>query len=63
MQKYANKQALIDEITIQAKLFIHEFHSVNDLDKNILVDKLDRAPSQMILPIRMNELTIIMGTR
>ncbi|MGG3943753.1 ClbS/DfsB family four-helix bundle protein [Peribacillus psychrosaccharolyticus] len=48
MQKYANKQALIDEITKQAKLFIHEFHSVNDLDKNILVDKLDRAPSQMI---------------
>lgn len=48
MQKYANKQALIDEITKQAKLFSDEFHSVNDLDKNFLVDKLDRAPSQMI---------------
>ena len=48
MQEYANKQALIDEITKRAKLFIDEFRSVNNLDKDILVDEVDRAPSQMI---------------
>ena len=48
MQEYANKQALIDEITKRAKLFIYEFRSVNNLDKDILVDEVDRAPSQMI---------------
>jgi len=48
LQEYANKQALIDEITKRAKLFIDEFRSVNNLDKDILVDEVDRAPSQMI---------------
>jgi len=48
LQEYANKQALIDEITKRAKLFIYEFRSVNNLDKDILVDEVDRAPSQMI---------------
>ncbi|ASV70238.1 ClbS/DfsB family four-helix bundle protein [Cytobacillus kochii] len=48
MQEYANKQALIDEITKRAKLFIDEFRFVNNLDKDILLDEVDRAPSQMI---------------
>lgn len=48
MQEYANKQALIDEITKRAKLFIDEFRSINNLDKDMLVDEVDRSPSQMI---------------
>lgn len=48
MQEYANKQALIDEITKKAKLYIDEFRSINNLDKDMLVDEVDRTPSQMI---------------
>ncbi|GIN73308.1 hypothetical protein J14TS2_37830 [Bacillus sp. J14TS2] len=48
MQGYADKQALIDEITKRSKLFIDEFRSVNDLDKDVLIDDVDRTPSQMI---------------
>lgn len=48
MQEYANKQALIDEITKRAKLFINEFRTVNNLDKDIFVDGVDKTPSQMI---------------
>lgn len=48
MQEYANKQVLIDEITKRAKLFINEFRTVNNLDKNILVDGVDKTPFQMI---------------
>ncbi|RKJ50830.1 DfsB family protein [Butyricicoccus sp. 1XD8-22] len=48
MQEYANKQTLINEITKRAKLFINEFRTVNNLDKDILVNGVDRTPSQMI---------------
>lgn len=48
MQEYANKQVLIDEITKRAKLFINEFRTVNNLDKDILVDGVDKTPFQMI---------------
>lgn len=48
MQEYADKQAIIDEITKRAKLFIDEFRYINNNDKDILLDGVDRAPSQMI---------------
>ncbi|MFB1051880.1 ClbS/DfsB family four-helix bundle protein [Paraliobacillus sp. JSM ZJ581] len=48
MQAYTSKQALIDEITKRAALFIDEFRSINNLDKDILVDEVNRTPSQMI---------------
>lgn len=48
MQEYANKKALIDEITKRAKLFIDEFHIINNLDKDVFVNEVDRTPSQMI---------------
>ncbi|WP_018665419.1 ClbS/DfsB family four-helix bundle protein [Heyndrickxia acidiproducens] len=48
MQKYANKEALIDEVTKSAKLFIDEFRSINNLDKDVFVNEVDRTPSQMI---------------
>ncbi|MBY7144886.1 ClbS/DfsB family four-helix bundle protein [Virgibacillus sp. NKC19-3] len=48
MQAYASKQALIDEITKRARLFIDEFRSVDNLNKDSFVDEVDRTPSQMI---------------
>ncbi|MFA9558972.1 ClbS/DfsB family four-helix bundle protein [Evansella sp. AB-rgal1] len=48
MQEYANKQALIDEITKRAKLFIDEFRSIDNLDKDVFVDEVNKTPSQMV---------------
>ncbi|KNE19127.1 ClbS/DfsB family four-helix bundle protein [Virgibacillus pantothenticus] len=48
MQAYADKQALVNEITKRAKLFIDEFRSINNLGKDVFVDEVDRTPSQMI---------------
>ncbi|WP_367565966.1 ClbS/DfsB family four-helix bundle protein [Lacrimispora sp.] len=48
MQEYKNKQELIDEISKRAKLFIDEFSSVTETDKDKLVDDVDRTPAQMI---------------
>lgn len=48
MQEYANKQDLIDEIKKTAKLFIDEFNEINEVDKDKLIDGVDRTPSQMI---------------
>ncbi|MDG5790151.1 ClbS/DfsB family four-helix bundle protein [Evansella sp. AB-P1] len=48
MQVYANKQALIDEITKRAKLFIDEFRSINNVDKDVFVNEVNKTPSQMV---------------
>lgn len=48
MQKYENKQALIDEIDKRAELFFHEFDSVADEDKDQRENGVDRTPAQMI---------------
>ncbi|WP_130859495.1 ClbS/DfsB family four-helix bundle protein [Gracilibacillus phocaeensis] len=48
MQGYENKQALIDEMTKRATLFIDEFDSIDDHDKDTLVNEVDRTPAQMI---------------
>lgn len=48
MKDYESKQALIDEITKRAKLFIDEFHPIENSDKDISVNEVDRTPAQMI---------------
>ncbi len=48
MQAYDSKQALIDEITKRADLFISEFAPINNSDKDISVSEVDRTPAQMI---------------
>ncbi len=48
LQGYENKQALIDEMTKRATLFIDEFDSIDDHDKDTLVNEVDRTPAQMI---------------
>ncbi|MCX8660299.1 MULTISPECIES: ClbS/DfsB family four-helix bundle protein [unclassified Gilliamella] len=45
---YENKQHLLDEINKTAKLFIDEFSELSELDKDKLIDGVDRTPSQMI---------------
>ncbi|GGP16359.1 ClbS/DfsB family four-helix bundle protein [Oceanobacillus neutriphilus] len=48
MKAYENKQALIDEITKRADLFISEFDAINNADKDDTVSEVDRTPAQMI---------------
>lgn len=45
---YQNKQELILEISNRAKLFIQEFDDIDEKDKDILLDEVDRTPNQMI---------------
>lgn len=45
---YANKQQLLNEINKTAKLFIDEFNSLSELQKNVLVTGIDRTSTQMI---------------
>lgn len=39
---------MTNEISKRAKLFIDEFSSVSEADKNKLLDEVDRTPAQMI---------------
>lgn len=48
MQEYKNGQELIAEIEKAAKLFIIEFDSVEEKEKNKRVEGVDRSPMQMI---------------
>ncbi|MEG2110624.1 MAG: ClbS/DfsB family four-helix bundle protein [Clostridium sp.] len=48
MREYKNKQELILEISNCAKLFIEEFDNIDEKDKDILLDEVDRTPAQMI---------------
>ena len=48
MQGYANKAELIAEIEKTAALFIAEFESIYENDKDKLLDGADRTPAQMI---------------
>ncbi|AEY67422.1 ClbS/DfsB family four-helix bundle protein [Clostridium sp. BNL1100] len=45
---YANKQELITAIKKTSKLFIDDFDSINEEEKNKLIDGVERTPSQMI---------------
>lgn len=48
MNLYENKQALLGEIAKQAALFIAEFSTIPEQDKDLVVDGVDRTPAQMI---------------
>lgn len=48
MTKYADKQALKDEIKKRAALFNAEFDDVPEKDKDKLISGVDRTPSQML---------------
>ena len=47
-QKHKNKQESVDETLNRAKLFSDEFSFISELDKDKLVDGLDRTLAQMI---------------
>jgi len=48
MQEYNNKDALITEIKKTADLFIKEFEDINEAEKNIRYDEVDRTPQEII---------------
>ena len=48
MQEYKNMQELVDEISKRAKLFIDEFSDIPEVDKNKLIEGVERTPAQMI---------------
>lgn len=48
MKEYESKHALIDEMTKRGTLFIDEFRPIDNSDKDISVDEVDRTPAQMI---------------
>lgn len=48
MVEYKNREELILEISNRSKLFIDEFNCINDKDKDILMDGIDKTPAQMI---------------
>lgn len=48
MVEYKNREELILEISKRSKLFIQEFDGIDEKDKDILTDEVDRTPAQMI---------------
>ncbi|MEW4353627.1 ClbS/DfsB family four-helix bundle protein [Streptococcus pneumoniae] len=48
MKEYESKSALIVEIKKRAALFIGEFATISEADKDLLLDGVDRSPAQMI---------------
>lgn len=48
MAKYKTKKELILEIEKTANLFINEFRDINETQKDLVVEGIDRTPSQMI---------------
>ena len=48
MQKYEDKDALVDEIKKTAALFIKEFEEIDEADKNVRYDGVDRTPQEII---------------
>jgi len=48
MQEYADKETFIDVIKKTAGLFIKEFNDVSEIDKDLLLDGVDRTPQEML---------------
>lgn len=46
--EYKNKEELLDELNKRAKLFINEFQEVQEEEKDIFVEGVDRTPVQII---------------
>jgi len=48
MQKYNDKDALFDEIRKTAALCIKNFEEIDEADKNVHYDGVDRTPQEII---------------
>lgn len=48
MQEYSDKNALIAEIAKTADLFIKEFDGIDEADKNVRYEEVDRTPQEII---------------
>ena len=48
MREYRDKKALIDEIEVAADLFIQEFEDVEEADKDVHHEGVDRTPQEII---------------
>lgn len=48
MQAYASREEFVEEVCKRAQLFISEFEGVAEQEKDLMVDGVDRSPSQMI---------------
>ena len=48
MQEYASRQAFIEEVNKRARLFIGEFEEIVEQGKDLLLEGIDRSPSQML---------------
>lgn len=46
--EYKNKEELLDELNKRAKLFINEFQEVQEEEKDVFVEGVDRTPAQII---------------
>lgn len=60
MITYEDKQALVSEIKTRAGLFTDEFADLDDRDKDVLVDGVDRTPAQMIA-YQLGWMNLILG--
>lgn len=60
MQDYKNKEALIAEIEKTANLFITEFDSIEEADKDKSLEGADRTPAQMIA-YNLGWMNLLMG--
>lgn len=48
MIEYKSREELVNEISNSAKLFINEFSDIQEVDKDKLIDGVDRSPAQMV---------------
>lgn len=48
MAEYTNKEALINEIRKTADVFIEEFHDIDEADKDLRLEGVDRTPQEII---------------
>lgn len=48
MQAYADKYALISEISKTAGLFIKEFNEISEADKDLRLESVDRTPGEIL---------------
>lgn len=48
MQAYSDKKALIAEVEKTAALFIAEFDGIEEADKNLRFNGVDRTPQEML---------------
>ena len=60
MKEYKDKEELIEEIKKTSKLFILEFDTISESEKDKSIEGVDRTPSQMI-GYQLGWLTLLMG--